>query len=58
MKQLQDTVVRPVIQQVAIRDEEIAKLKTQVTQLQQSLKMLHAVVRSPLLSEKYAKQVR
>ena len=58
MKQLQDTVVKPVIQQVAIRDEEIAKLKTQVTQLQQNLKMLHAVVRSPLLSEKYAKQVR
>ena len=58
MKQLQDTVVRPVIQQVAIRDEEIAKLKTQVTQLQQNLKKLHAVVRSPLLSEKYAKQVR
>ena len=58
MKQLQNAVTKPLIEQVVVRENQIKSLKSQVEQVQKNLKILHAVIRTPVLVEKYAKQAR
>ena len=58
MHKQQEKVIKPLIQQVAMRDKQIADLQQENQKLLKNLKILNAVVRSPLLSDKFAKEDR
>ena len=58
MKKLTDTVVKPLINEVMARQQEINDIKDDKSKAQKNLKMLHAIIRSPMLSDLYAKQDR
>ena len=56
LKKISEKVVPPLIEQVITRDKEIIRLLEEVRSLKESLKMVHAVVRSPKLSDMYSKE--
>ena len=58
LKRMSEKIVPPLVQQVALREKENMELKAQNKQIQYGLKMLHAVIRSPKLSDLYAKEER
>ena len=58
MKSQAETVTTPLIKQVMERDAEIARLKKRDIEISFNLKMLHSILRSPVLSNNYQKEVR
>ena len=56
MKKLNETVVRPLIEQVVLRDEEISKMKEENRALQENMRKVHVVARSSKMSEMYRKE--
>ena len=58
MKEMTEKVTKPLIQQVAICQKQNNDLQEQNQALIKSLKMVHAVIRSPLLCDMYSKQDR
>ena len=55
---MMEKVVRPLISQVQDRFNEVKQLKDTNNELKSYLKKLHAVLKSPLLSDLYAKHQR
>ena len=56
LKKISEKVVPPLVEQVVQRDREIARHLEEIKKLKESLKMVHAVVRSPTLSGLYVKE--
>ena len=56
MKQLTKDVVKPLIEQVTLRENALLKKDEEQKIFKKNLKMLNAVVRSPILSDLYAKR--
>ena len=51
-------MVRPLIEQVNVREQAIGKLKEEVKSLKKNLRILHAVARTPKLIDMYHKEER
>ena len=58
MDQLNNEVVKPLMDQVMERDSQIKELTEERDTLKTNLKMVHAILRSPKMTELYCKQVR
>ena len=58
MDMLNKKVVKPLIEQVTERDNTIKNLTDERDKLQTNLKMLHAILRSPKMTDLYSKQMR
>ena len=58
ISQMMEKVVRPLISQVQDRFNEVNQLKDTNNELKSYLKKLHTVLKSPLLSDLYAKHQR
>ena len=56
MKKLNETVVRPLVEQVVLRDKEISQMKEENRTLQENTRKIHTVVRSSKMSDIYRKE--
>ena len=58
LKKQQENVVRPLINEVAKRDDEITKLKNEILDRTKSVKIMFAMMRSPKMCEMFQKNDR